>query len=73
MLLQPGRGVWSGSPVYGDASVCVADGVDLGDRLRGSEVSVLFQQREYLFDRPGGAGADNSSAQVTGLINDHVS
>ena len=26
VLLQPGRDVWRGSLVYGDASVCVADG-----------------------------------------------
>jgi hypothetical protein len=28
--------------------------VDPGDRLRGRQVSVVFQQREYLFDRAGG-------------------
>ena len=37
----------------GDAGVCVADGVDPGDRLRGPEVSVSCQQRQYLLDRPG--------------------
>ena len=54
-LRQHGRGIlWDGSPVGGDAGVCVADGVDPGDRLRGPEVSVPCQQRQYLFDRPGG-------------------
>jgi hypothetical protein len=38
----------------GDAGVCVVDGLDPGDRLRGPEVSVSCQQGQDLLDRAGG-------------------
>jgi hypothetical protein len=34
--------------------VCIADGVEPGDRLRRPGVSVPFQQRQHFFDRSGG-------------------